>query len=73
MFALFYVIAIYISGSLKYYERNYTVQQERVVNEYHSPLALMKSFTVNNNYILLIKIFFINRIICILLIELVNI
>ena len=51
MFVLFYVIAIYISGSLKYYERNYTVQQERVVNEYHSPLALMKSFTVNNNYI----------------------
>ena len=71
MFVLFYVIAIYISGSLKYYERNYTLRWERVVNEYHSPL--MKSFTVNNNYILLIKIFFVNRIIYILLIELFNI
>ena len=48
MFALFYLIAIYISGSLKNYDRKYTLQRHLcrgAVNEYN--LLLMKLFTVN--------------------------
>ena len=64
MFVLFFLIAIYLSGSLKKLLSQVYIAMsslKRIVNEYQLPL--MKLFAVNNNYLLLIKIFTVNIII----------
>ena len=59
MFALFFMIAIYISRSSKNYDHKYTLQchlcRGRLMN------MLMKLLTVNNNHLPLIKIFTVYR------------
>ena len=64
MFVLFFLIAIYLSGTLKKLLSQVYIAMsslKRIVNEYQLPL--MKLFAVNNNYLLLIKIFTVNIII----------